>query len=105
MAKPLSPTLREKKRYMIFTHSGNVEGTFEGIRRSYSRLFGEFGLAQAGLLLLRNRSNDRCGVVRVNAHCVDMLKCSLSLIENDNPDCIRVSGIVKKAMEGIKCNQ
>jgi ribonuclease P/MRP protein subunit POP5 len=107
--KPILPSLREKKRYLVFEIiSKNRIKSFPSISRAiwdYSLQFlGEKGVAQAGIWLLPDKYNPQTqrGLVRVNNKYVNDLKSVLTLIDQiENKEVIvrsvGVSGILKKA--------
>jgi len=114
--KPLLPTLRTKKRYVVYEtiSDRNIDNNkvVDAIHKSYKECFGLFGLAQAGLTDMKIHSKNR-GVLKINHKYVDQLRAALALIkEIDNVKVILhtvgVSGILKKTrgkyMEGLKCN-
>lgn len=107
--KALLPTLREKKRYLAFeilsknkikAHASVSKAIWQGML-SY---VGTKGAAQAGLMLLPEKYNERSqrGIARVSNTHVDNLKASLALITEIDaaPAIVRsigVSGSLKKA--------
>ena len=114
--KPLLPTLRTKKRYVVYetVSEKSIEHlkVVEAIFKSYKECFGLFGLAQAGLTDMKINSSKR-GILKINHKYVEQLRAAMALIkEIDNVKVILhtvgVSGILKKTrgkyMEGIKCN-
>ena len=106
--KGLLPSLREKKRYLVFkTHSKKPitkEKISKAITSAVLNYVGIKGAAQAGINILNNKYNQQTGIVRVSHKSVNDLKTSLALIKNiDNEpvifQTIGVSGILKKAEE------
>lgn len=107
--KPLLPSLREKKRYLVFkviSEKGidNINSIKESIFLSYNNLFGEIGMAKAGLLMLNDKYNKELkrGIIKVNNKMLNNLKasiCFIKTIEKQNVivKSIGVSGILKKA--------
>ena len=108
--KPLLPSLREKKRYVVFEVLSdsklNASSIKEQIMTSALNLIGERGVANAGILFPKetyNPENQR-GILRVNNKYVNEIKSALALVQNiENEDVIvksvGVSGILKKAQE------
>jgi len=103
--KPLLPTLRTKKRYVVYEtlsdetvkHSEVVDA----IKSSYKEGFGLFGLSEAGLMDTKI-FKERRGIIKVNNKQLDKLKVSMALIKNIGKKklivrSVRVSGILKKA--------
>lgn len=116
--KPVLPSLREKKRYMVFEilskqKIDNFDIVSEAITNAGLTFLGQLGMAKAGMLILKDKWNKdlQKGMLRVNNKHVDNLKASLTLIENiDNKEVIvksvGVSGIMKKAQNKfLKCQK
>lgn len=109
--KALMPTLREKKRYVAFKiMSENKIVSFDAVSNaifdSGRKLFGELGMAELGLIPVKERWNNekQIGLVRVNHKYVNQIKAAFALIkEIDNNkvivSSIGTSGIMKKAVE------
>ncbi len=107
--KPLLPSLREKKRYLVFeiiskTKINNLNSISKAIFQSCHDFLGQMGLAKAGILILNDKFNKekQRGIIRVNNKMVNHLKGSLCFVkEIDNQEVIiksvGVSGILKKA--------
>ena len=109
--KQLPPTLREKKRYLVFeaiSHRGSIPlaKAAKAIALSYANLHGEKGSADSGLQFVSKRSRDELqrGMIRVNRKHVLDLKAAIALVKTvDNQDVvlrsIGLSGMIKKAEE------
>ncbi len=109
--KALMPTLREKKRYVAFrimseNKKVNFDAVSTAIADSGKRLFGELGMAELGLIPVKERWNHekQIGLVRVNHKHVNHIKAAFALITKiDNHKAIvssiGTSGIMKKAVE------
>lgn len=107
--KPLPPTLREKKRYLVFEVISKrrilpLSKASKAIAFTYASLHGSRGAANAGLLYMGRPSNDALqrGMIRVNRKHVIDLKASLPLVrEIDGQEAIirsiGVSGMIKRA--------
>ncbi|HII17624.1 TPA: hypothetical protein HA361_06960 [Candidatus Woesearchaeota archaeon] len=108
--KTLLPTLKERKRYLVFdiiaekpiTNAKAVEKAIVGSVLSY---IGEKGLAQAGILFLANRFDcwKQKGIIRVAHNKADDVRSALMLIhEIDSTKAmmhtVGASGILKKAL-------
>jgi len=102
------PSLREKKRYLVFEVISKKKLPYEGIPRaiigSAKSLIGTLGTAKAGFIMLHDKYNPNLqrGLIRVNNKYIDELRASLCLIDNINNEevivrSIGVSGILKKA--------
>ena len=107
--KPVLPSLREKKRYLVFeviskekiSDSGLVS---EAIQDCSLGFLGQLGAAKAGIMVLGNKWNPSLqrGIIKVNHKNVDALKASLvfaNKIGNNEAifRSIGVSGILRKA--------
>lgn len=107
--KPILPSLREKKRYLAFeVLSKNKIKAYSGVSKAIWQgmlsFNGTRGAAQAGMLLMPEKYNDKTqrGIIRVNHKAVDALKGSLVLVQDidTTPSIVRslgVSGSLKKA--------
>ncbi|MBN2566612.1 hypothetical protein JXB02_00830 [Candidatus Woesearchaeota archaeon] len=110
-AKPLLPSLRERKRYLVFevlsdsriADFGAVAGAITDASRT---LYGELGLAKQGLWLLKEAwdGERQRGILRVNRSHVDEAKLALAAIRRVGKGeaavrSLGVSGILKKARE------
>lgn len=107
--KPILPSLRERKRYLAFEivskgKMDNLEAISDTIWESSLEFMGELGTAQAGIMFLKDKYNDKLkrGLIKVNNRHVNHLKSALMLVNNmNNQDAfirsVGVSGILKKA--------
>ena len=107
--KPILPSLREKKRYLVFEIiSGNKKEDFKAVSRAIwacsLQFLGEYGVANAGIWLLPDKYNDdnKMGIIKVGHKYVNHLKSALTMVDKiDNHEVIvksvGVSGILKKA--------
>ena len=103
--KTLLPSLKEKKRYVAFEvlsdKAVSKESAKESIEKALLKLFGEVGMAKAGLMFLPDWDQNK-GIARVNSSCVNDLKAAMALISSINGQkaivrSIGVSGILNKA--------
>jgi ribonuclease P/MRP protein subunit POP5 len=108
--KPILPSLREKKRYLVYEVIGNDNLTAEeiekSIKSSYLTSFGEVELGNAGLIFLNKQFNKKKqkGIIRVNNKCVDNLRYSLALIKDIKKSDVIIhsigcSGIINKTKQ------
>jgi ribonuclease P/MRP protein subunit POP5 len=105
--KPLLPSLRETKRYVVFeviTKQKNIDFPENEIKQAFLQLFGEIGLGEAGLIFLHNKYKNNKGIIRVNNKYVDKLKASFCIITKINNQkatikSVGVSGTLKKSQE------
>ena len=107
--KPVLPSLREKKRYLVFEVISKekikdinlVSNTISGCSL---HLLGQLGAAKAGVMVLNNKWNAELqrGIIKVSHKYVDALKASLVFAQKvDDKEVIfrslGVSGILRKA--------
>lgn len=109
--KQLPPTLREKKRYLVFEVIARnkvlpLSKAAKAIALSYTSLHGERGAAKAGLIYIGKRSDDELqrGILRVNRKNVTDLKAAIALVKDIAGEeaiarSIGVSGMLKRAEE------
>ncbi|MBU0757506.1 MAG: ribonuclease P protein component 2 [Nanoarchaeota archaeon] len=108
--KPLLPTLKEKKRYVVFEviskSDFDKEKLFSAIQDSLLRLIGTLGAGQAGLSIIKKRYDEgkKRGIAKVNNLFVDKFRMAMALIkEIDGKKVIvrtvGVSGILKQAQK------
>ena len=111
--KSLLPTLRERKRYVVFeiVSKGRIKsfaGVSKAVWHGMLALNGQRGAAQAGMLLLPNKYNEKAqrGIARVSHTAVDAFKASLATIQDIDgvpavARSVAVSGSLKKASTRI----
>lgn len=82
--KNLLPTLREKKRYLVFEVIGdaNCTSSVSAVNSSFSGLFGSIEAARASIKAVKS-SGRRC-MVRVGRKHVDKLKAALAMVKSIN---------------------
>jgi len=106
--KPIRPSLKEKKRYIVFQFLSdgaiNPEELITAINEQCLKFMGTLHFGKAGMLILKNQLGNSVGVIRINHKYVDYLKASLMMIteiqkKKVNINVIGVSGILKKAKE------
>ncbi len=107
--KPLSPSLREKKRYLAFeiiskAKINSYNPVKDAIKAALGETLGVIGMAKAGAILLDDawNSTKQRGLIRINHKYVNDIKFALMKIKKiKNQDIIfrslGVSGIIKKA--------
>jgi len=108
--KPLSPSLREKKRYLVYEITSKEKITKNQattmLKSAIKRYIGELGLAKAGIIYLDYKNNK--GILRMNNKEVNNVKAALSLIDNMIFKTIYTTGLLNKArkkLEVEKCKQ
>jgi len=106
LIKPLLPSLRERNRYIVFEVISKAKfnslAVFDAICRSFDDLFGQFGLAGAGLMLISWNKAKSKGILRVSHTWKDALKASFLFMRGINNanvlvKSIATSGTIKKA--------
>lgn len=82
--KNLLPTLREKKRYVVFEVIGNAgcNSSVSAVGSAFSGLFGSIEAAKASIRGVKS-SGSRC-MVSVGRKHVDRLKASLVMVKSIN---------------------
>ncbi len=107
--KPILPSLREKKRYLVFEviskeKMTDIKPVSSAIYNNLLKLVGQLGAAKAGIMILNNKwnSNTQRGIIKVGHKHADTLKAALVFINKiDDHDAIfrslGVSGILRKA--------
>ena len=110
MAKPLLPTLKEKKRYIAFQVLAERNVSFEeskkAIVQSAETLFGHVGVAKMGLSVLRPRYEANKGILRVahtHQHQARMALCFIDHVGREacSMRSLVSSGILKKAAQAL----
>ena len=106
--KPVLPSLREKKRYLVFEIVSkqpikDFSAISKAIWKSLLDLSGVLGASRAGIWLLSDKFNkdEQKGIIKVNHKHADLLKAALCTIKqiNGNDVIVRsmgMSGILKK---------
>lgn len=106
--KPLRPSLKEKKRYVVFETISesniNTDVLIKAINEQCLAFMGILHFGKAGILFLKNQFHENKGIIRINHRYVDFLKASLVMITEINKNKVNihvkgVSGILKKAKE------
>ena len=105
--KPLPPTQRDKRRYLVFRilseNNFTLKQSTEAINNALKNLIGILGVAGAGIRTLTKRWSQKTqtGVIMINHKYLNELKASLTLITKVNNKAatiqsLGVSGILKK---------
>ena len=106
--KPLLPTLKERKRYILFqiTSTEKIEKKIVGdqVRKACLRFLGELGVAKAGVQFLPETYKGGKGIIRVGHKYVDEVKAALALVKEINGKKVsfnvtKVSGIIDRLKE------
>ncbi len=103
--KPLKPTMRGKKRYVLFKlfaeknfDSRSIE---RGIFSVFLSLFGSSGVAKQNLRLIQFNNGTNIGILRCSLPCLNEVKTGLLFLKTINgiaviPKIASVSGSIKK---------
>ena len=109
--KPLLPSLREKKRYLVYeviskNSFNDALHVNKAILEAAKEFLGNVGMARAGIITMSDQWNAdmQRGIIRVNNRHVDDLKASLVFARGiDGKEAIvrsiGASGILKKAKQ------
>ncbi|MBN2422794.1 hypothetical protein JXB41_06195 [Candidatus Woesearchaeota archaeon] len=108
--KPLLPSLKEKKRYLVFEVISEKEiypdCVFDAIENSTGSLLGELDKGKSGIMILKKHYNEKLkkGLIKVNYKYLDKLRFSLALINKIKRNNVIIrsagaSGILKKAVK------
>lgn len=107
------PTLRKKKRYIIFKIHSDGKLRYENVRNAIyntiSNWLGELGIAKADIHLIKNlwNSDEQIGFIRCSHISVDHIKTALTTIRQIGDkrvvfETLRVSGTIKSARKKLK---
>ncbi|MBW3015747.1 hypothetical protein KY330_04960 [Candidatus Woesearchaeota archaeon] len=106
--KTLLPSLKEKKRYLVFEIKSEKKFDFKDVASavlgSFKGLVGDMGMAKASVWLLPDKWDKKMqrGIIRLNHKHVNELKAALTLIKEIKgqsviAQSVSVSGILNKA--------
>jgi ribonuclease P/MRP protein subunit POP5 len=102
--KPILPTLKERKRYIVFEVVSDKKISEKSLETDISnnvlKFLGELGIAKTGFMFLEAKKNK--GMIKTNVKYQDEVKMALNLIKNIGKEkaiinVIGVSGILNKA--------
>ncbi len=93
--KPLLPSLREKKRYIVFKTSQNI--TNKEVTNKIKEFIGELGLAESGTMIIKNKNNKL--ILKTNPKYTDKIKIALALSKKPVLNPILTTGSIKKTSE------
>jgi ribonuclease P/MRP protein subunit POP5 len=104
--KPLLPTLRTKKRYVVYEYISDKNITHNeivnAVKNSFKECFGIFGLGKSGLMDTKIfDKNLKRGILKINHKYLDHLRTSMAMITDIDRNkviihTVGVSGILKK---------
>ncbi len=97
----LSPTLRDKKRYLAYEIISSQKIPFQDLSNAMwhaiLNYMGELGAAEAGAWIMKNEWNEekQTGMIRCNHTAVEKIRAALALLNRvgDAPVIIRVIGV------------
>lgn len=84
--KPLKPTMREKKRYLL------VKGYTEDIEKAILDFIGVLGMSKAGLSFIKKDTNS--AIISINRESINEIRASLC-VWPDKISVEKVSGTLK----------
>ncbi len=87
--RPLLPSLKEKKRYILYKGEVSKNNLNKGIKD----FIGEYGMAKAGLMFIKSKNNK--GIIRTNVKWLEQVRTSLSLMKT-RVRILKISGTLKK---------
>lgn len=102
--KPILPSLKEKRRYLVFEAIGQnlvFSEIKEAILNEITALIGRLGMAKANVNFMEDWKNNR-GIIKVNNKYVDYVRASFVCLKKINKKeaiirSIGVSGLLNKA--------
>jgi len=105
--KPLLPSLKERKRYILFEVYSKSRVEKENVRKQVTKaclqFLGELGMAKTGIQFLPETYNKKTGrgIIRVGHRYVDEVKSALALIthvgnQEVSFNTLKVSGVIDK---------
>lgn len=100
--KSLLPSLKEKKRYVVFEVVSDEEHSLNSVQalifNQAKTMFGTYGLSNMGLRFMDDWNNNQ-GIVKVNNKYVDYLRSCFVCLAKDGLmiRTVKISGILKKA--------
>ena len=106
------PSMREKKRYLVYeissTASPSTTAIATSLKQAMLQYTGELGVANMGPVILAESYNAKTkrGIIRVAADCLDLLKASLVFVTTIDgaPASVRslvVSGAIGTAKQSL----
>tara|TARA_Y100000310_G_scaffold345858_1_gene471595 strand:- start:22134 stop:22565 length:432 start_codon:yes stop_codon:yes gene_type:complete len=106
--KPVIPSLREKKRYLVFevVSKGKVsfKQMYDSLNNALLGFLGQFGMAKAGVMIMEDKwdVNEQKGIIKLDNKSVDSVKSGLMFVNKiDGKDAIvktlGLSGMINKA--------
>lgn len=103
--KPVLPSLREKKRYIVYEVRSEKTLSFKEVKqeleKKMTQFLGELGYGRAGVMVIDLWEANK-GIIKANPKHVDEVKTAIALVERIGNQkvivkSVGVSGILKKA--------
>lgn len=110
--KPIPPTLRGKKRYVLFQLVAEKQFSELEVKKElfakFKQLFGDFGIAKQKLWFISFNSQGNFGILRCSLEETENVKAGLLFLQSVNevqviPRIVSVSGSLKK-LKGKRVN-
>ncbi|MEM2874229.1 MAG: Rpp14/Pop5 family protein [Candidatus Nanoarchaeia archaeon] len=93
--KPIPPTTRERKRYLLVKVEANVPVEIRELENALIngclQFLGELGVAKAGILVMADTWNGETIIIKTGHKFVDETKTAISLINSINNKKVRLS--------------
>lgn len=108
--KPILPTLKEKKRYLLFniitSEPISKQDCAIAIQKASSETLGTIDCANAGITFFEENYKDNSGIIRVNTKYVDHIKLALASIQQIGKQKVtfnikETSGLIGKVKEKL----
>ena len=106
--KPLLPSLKQKKRYVVFEIISKDKFNYNQIKKDVEKVLfgflGELGYAKAGIMFINKKCEFPYIMIKVNHKHVNELKAGVTLVKTINGKkviikSVKTSGIIKKLKE------
>ena len=106
----LLPSLKQKKRYIVFEILSEQKFTFpevkEEVERALLLFLGQLGIAKTSPMLIREKYKNNKFIIKINHKYVDEVKAALTLSKTikNTPVIIKsviTAGTIKKASEYV----
>ncbi len=103
--KPILPSLREKKRYMVYQviskQPVKFKETQQAIEKEVTKTLGTLEMAKANFTILPDWSGQK-GLIKVNNKYVNKVRTAMMFLRNINKakaitKIVRISGTIKKS--------
>jgi len=84
--KPLLPSLKQKKRYVVFEIISKDKLSYRDVKKDINsvllRFLGELGYGKAGIMFIDKKYKFPYGMIKVNHKFVNELKAGLALVKS-----------------------